>query len=94
MAIADGKIVGRADDLLAATVQHQHPLDVAPGLAAMAAGIHRQRAAHRARNPGQEFGLGAALLAGKAGQLGRGDAGLGDRNCRRLPGAGYSARHG
>jgi hypothetical protein len=60
---------------------------VAPGFAAMAAGVHRQRTADGAGNAGEELGFGAALVADKAGQLGRGDAGFGVEAAVGLRGA-------
>ena len=52
-------------------------VDDAPGLAAVAAGVHRQRAAHGARNAGEEFRAGEPVVGGEARHLGAGDAGLG-----------------
>jgi len=43
----------------------------------MAAGIHRQRTAHRAGNAGEKLRLGQSRIGRKARQLGRGDSSLG-----------------
>jgi hypothetical protein len=48
-----------------------------PGLAAPGAGIHRQRAAHGAGDPGQELDPDQIVPGRKARQLGAGDPGLG-----------------
>ena len=50
--------------------------DITPGLAAVTAGVHRQRAADRARNAGQELGLGAVVHRREARELRARDAGL------------------
>jgi hypothetical protein len=79
---------------LAIALQHQHALHIAPGLAAVAAGVHCQCAADGTGNAGEELGLGASVVADEAGQLGRSDAGFGVEAAVRLRGAGCSARHG
>src|SRR6185437_1426910 len=51
--------------------------DIAPGLAAVAAGVHRQRAADRAGDDGKEFRVRPVVHRGKARDLRARDAGLG-----------------
>ena len=45
-------------------------LDDVPGLAAVAAGVHRERAADRARNAGEELRAGQVVLAAKRATFG------------------------
>ena len=57
--------------------QHFDLDDIAPGLAAVAAGVHRQRAADRAGNAGKEFRVGPVVQRGEARDLRAGDSRLG-----------------
>ena len=60
-------------------IDHLAARDVRPGLAAVAAGVHRERAADGARNAGEELGaVERRALAAKRASFGRGDAGFGD----------------
>ncbi len=67
--VAD-RVVGRRAHLEATVAPHHLDADdVAPRLAAVAAGVHRERAADGARNAGQEFRAGAAVHRGEAREL-------------------------
>ena len=77
VAIGDLELVARASRYLAAAVDHRHALDDVPGFAAVAAGVHRQRAADRARNAGEEFRALEMVLGREARHLRAGDARFG-----------------
>ena len=61
----------------ARAVHQFHPFDDIPGLGAEGAGIHGQRAAHRARYPRHEFGAGETGPGAEPGHLGAGRAATG-----------------
>ena len=68
-AIADPVVGRRAHVERAIAAQDFDARDIAPRLAAVATGIHRQRAADGAGNAGQEFRLGASMIGGEAREL-------------------------
>ena len=76
MAIADFIFLRRALQQFASARQHLHAHHSAPGLAAVAAGIHRQHAAQCAGDADEEFGAAQMVRRGKARQLGARHAGL------------------
>ena len=72
--VSDG-IARRGLDRDSAAARHDlDARDVAPRLAAVAAGVHRERTADRARDPGEELGARETVRRGEARDLGARDA--------------------
>src|SRR5688572_33144104 len=76
--IAGLELVASAAMQLAAPVDGLDALDDAPGLAAVAAGVHRQCAADGARNTGEALRAGVVLVGGEARQIRAVDPRLGE----------------
>jgi hypothetical protein len=68
-------------------VDGRAPLDDAPRSRAVAAGVHRQRAADGAGNAGEELGAFQIVHRGEARHLRAGDAGLGVTAPTQVPAA-------
>jgi hypothetical protein len=73
----DGEIGGRAHVESAVARECFYARDIAPRFAAVAAGIHRQRAAHGSRYAGEKLGVGTAVHRGEARELRARDARIG-----------------
>ena len=77
MPVADLVIFSRAHAYFAAPIHRLHAQHPLPGLAAVATGVHRQHAADRAGNAGEELRAAQVLQRGEARELGAGDTGYG-----------------
>src|SRR5690606_13473121 len=75
VAVADLELARQAHVQHALAVDGLDAVDDVPGLAAVAAGVHRERAADRAGDAGEELAAGEAVPRGEARDLRRRHAG-------------------